>query len=292
MIFSSLTKNTGRTVALAAWVALSFQAQAEDVQRVVTIGGSLTEIVYRIGQEVKLVGRDSTSLYPQAVNKLPDVGYIRRLSPEGVLSVDPNLILTLEGAGPPEAVQVLKTAKVRFESVPEQYDEVGVLRKIEAIGKALKAEREAEDLTDEVRKGFEDLRALTAPIDKKKRVLFVLSITGGKVLSAGTNTAAAGIVELAGGENAFDDFTGYKPLSDEAIIAAQPDVVLMMDRRENHASSDEDLLTHPAIALTPAGKSGNLLRMDGLYLLGFGPRTPDAAKDLARALYGDTLGTQ
>ena len=81
----------------------------EKAQRIVSIGGSVTEIIHELGEADRLIARDSTSLHPQSITELPDVGYIRRLSPEGVLSVDPDLIVTLDGAGPPEAVTVLKS---------------------------------------------------------------------------------------------------------------------------------------------------------------------------------------
>lgn len=273
--------------ALAASLLLPNPSQAaDDDLRVVTIGGSLTEIAYALGEQDKLVGRDSTSVFPSAVSELPDVGYIRRLSPEGVLSVDPNFIVTLEGAGPPEAVDVLKAANIRFQSVPETYDEAGVLTKIDAIGRAFGMEKEARALAAETKAEFDRLQKMTSLVKERKRVLFILSMNGGKVLASGTDTAAAGIIGLAGGENAVTEFTGYKPLTDEAVIAARPDIILMMDRNGDHASADDEIFTHPAMALTPAAETRNVLRLDGLYLLGFGPRTPQAAMDLARALYG------
>ena len=90
-----------------------------DTSRIAAIGGSITEIVYALGEEKQLVARDSTSLYPEAALALPDVGYMRALSPEGVLSVNPTGILALQGSGPKEAVDVLKKASVPFIEVPE-----------------------------------------------------------------------------------------------------------------------------------------------------------------------------
>ncbi|HEY4193548.1 MAG TPA: ABC transporter substrate-binding protein, partial [Mesorhizobium sp.] len=78
--------------------------------KIASIGGSITEIVFALGEQDRLVARDSTSVYPQEAFKLPDVGYMRQLSPEGVLSVDPSGILALQGSGPKEAIDVLKKA--------------------------------------------------------------------------------------------------------------------------------------------------------------------------------------
>ncbi|MEM1317385.1 MAG: ABC transporter substrate-binding protein [Pseudomonadota bacterium] len=257
----------------------------EKAQRIVSIGGSVTEIIHQLDEADRLIARDSTSLFPEAVTALPDVGYIRRLSPEGVLSVDPDLIVTLDGAGPPEAVTVLKSAGVKFVSLPETYDAAGVVSKIEGVGQALNVEDKAATMSASARSAFSDLAAQTATIEKPQRVLFILSMSGGKILASGVDTAADGILKLAGAQNAIKEFSGYKALSEEAIITAAPDAILMMARGGDHSADADELFAHPAISQTPAAASKALIKMDGLYLLGFGPRTPAAATDLYKALY-------
>ncbi|MEP2450145.1 MAG: ABC transporter substrate-binding protein [Nitratireductor sp.] len=264
-------------------------AALADSERLVSIGGSVTEIIYELGEQGRLVARDSTGQYPPAASALPDVGYMRRLSPEGVLSVDPDAILALEGSGPPEAIDVLEKARVPMVMVPERFDGDGILAKIRSIGAAPGVEDKAAALADRVGGELEAARQLTADIAPRKRVLFVLSLQGGKILAAGADTAASGIVALAGAENAVSGFEGYKQLTDEAVIEAQPDVVLMMARGDDLEISQQELFAHPAIAQTPAGSNRQLVRMDGLYLLGFGPRTAAAARDLAQRLYGDRV---
>ncbi len=256
-----------------------------DTSRIAAIGGAITEIVYALGEEGHLVARDSTSLYPQDALKLPDLGYMRQLSPEGVLSIDPTGILALQGSGPAEAIDVLKKASVPYIEVPETFDHQGILERIRVVGKALGADARADALAAEVDAKLKAAESRTAGVTQRKRVLFILSLAGGKVLASGSGTAADGIIRLAGGVNAVEGYEGYKQLSDEAIVTAAPDVVLVMD----HAGpgvSDEEILANPAIAQTPAGAARKVVRMDGGYLLGFGPRTADAVNDLAAAFYG------
>lgn len=257
-----------------------------DKSRIVAVGGAVTEIVFALGQQGHLVARDSTSRYPQAAMALPDVGYMRALSPEGVLSVEPSGILALQGSGPREAIEVLKKASVPYVEVPETYDHDGILERIRVVGKALGVEDRAAALAEDTDARLKAAEARTANIERRKRVLFVLSMQGGKILAAGADTAADGIVRLAGAVNAIDGFTGYKQLSDEAVVTAAPDVILMMDHA-GPAVSDETLFANAAIDQTPAGAARKVIRMDGGYLLGFGPRTADAIGDLAVALYGD-----
>ncbi|MEP9389141.1 hemin ABC transporter substrate-binding protein [Mesorhizobium sp. KR9-304] len=261
----------------------------KDTSRIASIGGAITEIVYALGEQDKLVARDSTSLYPEAALKLPDVGYMRALSPEGVLSINPTGILAVEGSGPKEAIDVLRKASVPFIMVPETFDHAGILEKIRVVGQAMGAEEKAAALSGKVEADLAAAEKLTAGIADRKRVLFILSMQGGKLLAAGSNTAANGIIELAGGVNAVDGFSGYRQLSDEAAILARPDIILMMDRGGDHGPADAELFTHPAIASTPAGQAKRLVRLDANYLLGFGPRTAGAIRDLATALYGDEL---
>ncbi|RUU56035.1 ABC transporter substrate-binding protein, partial [Mesorhizobium sp. M2C.T.Ca.TU.002.02.1.1] len=128
----------------------------------------------------------------------------------------------------------------------------------------------------------------TAAIKDRKRVLFVLSTQGGKILAAGGDTAADGIIRLAGAVNAVEGFSGYKGMTDEAIVSAKPDVILTMKGGGPPISEDE-LFANPAVASTPAGTNRKMVSMWGGYLLGFGPRTAEAIHDLAVELYGNQV---
>lgn len=276
-------------IAAAMLAALPSAYAQHDASRLLAIGGSVTEIVYALGAEDKLIARDSTSIFPEAAMELPDVGYMRALSPEGVLSVDPTLIVTLEGSGPPEALEVLEKARIPMVVVPERFDEEGLLEKIRIIGDVLGLPDKAASLSNDVKAKLEAAQGATNGIAQRKTVLFVLSMQGGRILASGTGTAADGMISIAGAENAVTEYSGYKQLTDEAVIEAAPDVILAMDRGGDHAAQVDDLLAHPAIAATPAARTRSIVRMDGAFLLGFGPRTGEAAHQLARAIYGDLV---
>lgn len=268
--------------------AIAQEMQSADTSRLVSIGGAVTEIIYALGEENRLVGRDSTSLYPEAALKVPDVGYLRQLSPEGVIATGPTAIVSIQGSGPPEALAVLKQSNIAFRQIPESYDAAGILAKIKAIGDFLGVPEKAAKLGETVKA---DIDAAVADAEKRpeaerKRILFILSAQGGKIMASGTGTAADGIIRLSGAINATGTYQGYKPLTDEAIIEAKPDVILMMTRGGGHALSDDELLAHPALSLTPAAKDKAVIRMDGLHLLGFGPRTASAVRELNAAIYG------
>ena len=260
-----------------------------DTSRLVSIGGSLTEVIYALGEEKRLVARDQTAIYPPEALALPDVGYMRALAPEGVLSVTPTALLVIEGSGPPEALDVLSHAGIDYQTVPESFSHQGILTKVRAVGQALGVVDKAEALATELDASLKAVEARTAALPERKKVLFILSTQGGKIQASGTDTAANGIIELAGALNAITDYSGYKALTEESIIAANPDFILMMDRGGDHGGTDAELLAHPAIALTNAGKNHAIIRLDGAYLLGFGPRTAAAVGELVDALYGKAL---
>lgn len=267
-------------------LALMTTAAVAEPARVVVLGGTAAEIVAALGAQDRLVARDSTSTFPESLTALPDVGYLRALSPEGVLSVGPDMILAEAGAGPAEAVEVLKAAGLRYVTVPEGFGPEDIAEKITVIGAALGRQQAAATLAAEVETAVAEARSTAAAINPKKRVLFILSLQGGKVMAGGEGSAAGAIIALAGGINAATGFQGYKPMTDEAVLAATPDVILMMDRAGPGAVALEEVKALPALAASPAVQAGAVIAMDGLKLLGFGPRTLEAAAELRAAIYG------
>lgn len=257
-----------------------------DTSRIVSVGGSLTEIVYALGAGDMLVARDQTSSYPPEAAKLADVGYMRQLSAEGVLSVNPSGILLLESSGPPETLDVLKKASVPMVVIPEKHTAENIIEKINLVGVALGREAEAKQLAEKVQQDLKAVEKITAGQDPRKRVMFILSAQDGRINASGTGTGANGVIELAGAENALNEYQGYKQLTDEAIEKAAPDAILIMDVGADTVT-DEELFRNAALAATPAGRSKNVIRMDSLYLLGFGPRTGAAIREVSERLYGN-----
>jgi iron complex transport system substrate-binding protein len=272
---------------IALFAFASFEASAAPPQRIVAAGGVITEIIYALGEEGRLSGVDATSQFPPAaLRDRPNIGYVRALSAEGVLSLKPDLVLAIDSAGPPDVLALVRQAGVPLTTLPDDLTEAGVVARIRAIGQLVGQDARAEQLAQTLQDDFARLASERGRISRKMRVLFVLSMQNGRVMVAGRNSSAAAMITMAGGINAADSVEGFKPLSDEGIIAAAPDVIVMMQRGD-HAVPASELFAHPAFRLTPAATRQALVSMDGLYLLGFGPRTAAAARDLMRRLYPD-----
>lgn len=280
-----MTLLSRRALILGSFATLAVSAAGSAApRRIVSVGGAITETLYRLGLESEIVGVDSTSQFPtEALRTKANVGYIRALGAEGVLSLNPSLILAAEGAGPPDAIRLIGQAGVPIVHVTDAASEKGVVQKVETVAKALGAEERGARLSEEIERGFAELSLARAKISRPTRALFVLSLQNGRPLVGGRGTTADAMLRLAGAENVAASLEGWKPLSDEGLIAAAPEAVVMMDRGPGGAAADP--FTYPAFAATPAAAQRRLVVMDALYLLGFGPRTPSAAKDLMTLLH-------
>ena len=275
-------------LALLALVSVWATGPATAAGGIVSVGGAVTEIVYALGQQDRLLAVDTTSLYPPETAGLPNVGYLRQLSAEPILALGPALVLAAEDAGPPAGLDQLRDAGVTVVTVPEDYTPEGVLAKIDVVAAALGVEAAGKALRDKVAGELAAVREAFAGVERRPRVLFLLTISSGRTtVAAGRNTSAESIIALAGGDNAIDGFESYKPLSPEAAVAAAPDVLLIGERSLDLLGGMEGLLAIPEVALTPAAQNRRVVVMDTLLLLGFGPRTAEAVATLGQALHPD-----
>lgn len=262
-------------------LARSARAQTQAV-RLVSVGGALTEIVYALGAESLLVGTDTTSLYPVAAQQTPKVGYARALSAEGVLSLRPTVLLASAEAGPPTVIAQLAAAGVRLVRAQSAHTFDALTANVRQLGEALQRQREAEALTAELHAQWQRVRAGIKVAARPPRVLFVLSHVATNVQVSGESTAAAAMIGFAGAANALGGFKGYRPLTAEAAVAAAPDLILTTAQGAEAVGGIDRLLAQPGLALTPAGRARRVLALDALYLLGGGPRMPQAVAEVAR----------
>ncbi|MGC1550905.1 MAG: ABC transporter substrate-binding protein [Rhodanobacter sp.] len=258
--------------------------QAVTATRVVALGGDITETIYALDAQSSLVGVDSTSLWPEAAHTLPNVGYVRQLAAEGVLALHPQLIIATHDAGPPQVIAQLRSAGVRMEMLPVTQTPADVVAKVNRIGQLLGKDAAATTLAKQIESDYATLAKQVAAMPHHPRVVFLMSAGSGSPMAAGRDTAAMRAITLAGGLNATDDYIGYKPVSAEALVAQAPDVILLMRERADELGGIEGVLKLPGIALTPAGKTRQILFVDGQALLGFGPRNADAELTLQHEL--------
>ena len=265
--------------------ALGRKVLLKEPKRIVTLGSDVTEIVYSLGYGERIIAIDRGSRFPEDTASKLNLGYRRQLAAEGIVSLSADLILAAEDIGPPEVVEVLRTLDVPIVFTPEDNSGKGIRRKIEIIAQALSRETDGEMLAASVIRNLEEATALTAgiPEDERKKVVFFHGLV--RLSAAGNGTAADAIIKLAGGLNPMDEVAGYKAASEERLIELAPDVILMMSDGKG-GPSPEEVFSNRALAATPAAATRSLIVLDGAYMIGFGPRTADAVRELAYALYG------
>ena len=267
--------------------AASATSAAAALPRLVTVSGAITEVVYALGAEAQLAGTDTTSLYPAAALKTPKVGYLRQLSAEGVLSLRPDAVIATTEAGPPVVLDQLRGAGVKVELVPSEYTWDDVRRKVQAVGRAARREDAARALQARLDAEWAQLGrevAQAAAGRAAPRVLFVLS-HGPSAQVGGQGTAGDALIRFAGGVNALTGFTGYRPMTAEALASSAPDFILTTEQGIEALGGPQKFWQRPELALTPAYQRRALIALDALLLMGFGPRLPQAVRALHARLY-------
>jgi iron complex transport system substrate-binding protein len=259
-------------------------AAEETATRVVSLGGDITEIICALGEGSRLAGRDSTSNFPREAKALPDVGYLRQLGAEGVLSLRPDLIIAGASAGPPEVLKQIASTGIRIVRLPEAHSAEGLIEKVRLIAEALGDGEGGTKLIAELKDDIAKAKATVSEMAGHPRVLFIINAGNGAPMAAGRDTAADALIALAGGENVFSSYAGYKPISLEAAAAASPEAIALMEQTLTSMGGVEAIANHAALRLTPAAKARRIFGRDGSYLLSFGPRLPQAIIDFAQLI--------
>ena len=176
----------------------------------------------------------------------------------------------------------MKSSGIKTELFKQEYSVDGTKKLIEEVAKAV-GNNDYQKLNDKIDSDLKQIQ----PLAKKPKVLFIYA-RGNNLMVAGKNTAMSNLIELAGGENAFNDFEDFKPLTPEAVVKANPDILFLFDSGLQGAGGNEAVLKMAGVAQTNAGKNKKVIAMDGGLVSSFGPRLGEAALDLNKLLIENT----
>lgn len=280
-----LLKSTALSFILISKIGFAC-APVEDSSRITVAGGSITEILYSINAEKKIVAVDITSYHPEEATSHPSIGYVRTLSAEGILSLDPTLILGEDDMGPPTVINQIKRTGIDVSIIPEEHSAEGIINKINCIGNIIGMKEESQKfIKSKILPKIKELNRYSIKnIKEKKKVIFILGLQSGSPIIGGLNTSADGFIKMIGGINSMNEFENWKPVSTESIISSEPDVILVTARGMNAFGDIEALKSHPSLSLTPAVKNNTIYSMDGMAMLGFSPRTLDSAIEISKKI--------
>ena len=273
---------------------LDVTINAADRVLALDMSGSLAATVWALGLGDRLVGRDISTTFP-GVEDLPVVtGSGHAMSPESVLAMRPDLLITDGTIGPLDVVLQLRDAGITVVFVREQPGldaPAAMARSVATIfGLPDTGEALASRTTGELEGVLATIadHAPTSRADKLRMVFLYIRGANGIYYLFGQESGAGDLIEGLGGIDIATEigWTGLRPMTDEALIAANPDLILVMsDGLESVGGPEELVRLKPAIGLTSAGQNLRFVDMDDSQVLSFGPRTPAVLDALARAIY-------
>jgi len=285
----TLFKSTLQTLAITAGLlGVVNTVSANDLtnQRIISAGSAVTELVIALDATDKLVAVDVTSRFPES-NALPKIGYHRQLSAEGLIALQPTVIIGSDEMGPDSAVSQLKSANVDVQIVNTEASIDGLLDRIDQIANLTGSQNKAQAVKKDVAEQVNALESNQVTQKDAKTVLFLLLHEGRPANVAGKETTPNAIIELAGGVNPASTLTSFKPLSMESMVEMQPDVILVSGRSyKKMGGADAILKSLPMLAATPAGMNKQIITVDGSALVGgLGLRSLSEAKRLNALIY-------
>ena len=267
----------------------------KQIERIVSLSGSITEILFTLGYGDNVVGVDVTSTYPaDAVQQKAQVGHVRNLNIEALLGLNPDLIIAEQSDKDKPVFTQLQNAGADLLFLDGTHTLDKPVNQAKTIIAKIGGEQEAlQKMIDQQEQERQQLQTILTAAKHQPTVLFIYARGKGSMMVAGKNTPAEAMIELAGGKNAVNSFEGFKALSVEGLVEADPDVILMFESGLKSLGGKDGLYSIPGIEQTQAGINGRVIAMEGLYLLGFTPRVTKAAVQLAQQLqafdYGESL---
>lgn len=278
---------------LAAVTACQFNQQGDsashsaDSLRIVSINGTVSEIISELGLADQIVGTDLASTFPESMKAKPKVGHNKKIPVEGVLTLRPNLIIGTREDLSPETVEQFRQTDVRLVLLDQEFTVEGTKKLIQSVADSLYLSERGDSIVHAFEKDMEAI-ADYQQAENKPKVLFVYARGAGTMMVGGSDTQADHVIELAGGTNVAQEFEQYRPLTAEALVAYNPDVLLFFESGLSSLGDQEGLLEIQGVKETNAGKNKHIIAMDGQLLTGFSNRLPQAIEELHHKIINDS----
>lgn len=251
-------------------------------KRVITVGAPATEIVFALGAGDRVIATDTTSARPDPVPDLPKVGYMRNLASEGIIGLNPDLIVAVEKTGPDVVLGELSDLGIPIVILPSLAKMDNLPDAIVMAGDALDKAEPAKTLSYRVRDDLAKLQGNDSA--DRPSIVFLMAVGHGKPMSAGQETTADEIITMIGGVNSMAGFDGFKPVSPEVIASDASDYVLVTRSTIDQLGGLDGLQAHPVLGLNKAVANGRVLAISASTILGFGPSSAKEIRDLVAHL--------
>ncbi len=249
-------------------VSAHSQQEASTSNRIISAGSSITEILVALGAKDQLVAIDITSRKFNSDGALPQVGYHRQLSAEGLMALSPTHIIGSHEMGPENTLTLLRSGGIKVETVPSGDSEDDLFSRIDKIAQVTGTQDRAAQLKVSIDKQLTQMKS--RQLERSPKVLFAMLTKGRPATIAGDKTTIDVIINLAGGQNpAKSQMSSYKPLSPEAIVQMQPDFLLVSERAWEALGGQEGILKEfPLLAATPVAAKNRIIPISSSAIIG------------------------
>lgn len=270
----TISQDDVRSISLTSQSALT-------VSRVVVLANGVAEIIQSLNAQSIIVGRDISST-EDSLADIPIVTSGHQVLPEKVIALKPDLVLIDASTGPKAAIETIKSAGITVIETPESWSLKDLPIKVRAVGRAIGAQDQAEELVSKLNDSLNASAVKNSP-----RVAFLylrgtssVYLIGGAGSGADSLLAAIGAIDV--GAQTLD--RPFNTLTAESLAELNPDVILVMSKGLQSVGGIDGLLKLPGVAQTRAGKNSAVINVDDSLLLSFGPRTPSLVDALAKAI--------
>lgn len=251
--------------------------------RVVALANGSAEILTAMGMRKFLVGRDVAST-ESALATVPIVTSGHQVIPEKIISLKPDVVLVDSATGPSSALSVLRKSGIALKEISEAWTLTDIYKKVTAIGEALGSPLTASQLNSQIANSIKNAK-LNSGVQPRIAFLYLrgtssIYLMGGPGSGADSLISAAGAIDV-GAESLSHPFNS---LTSEALVAANPDILLVMTKGLESVGGVDGLIALAGVAQTAAGKHRRIISVDDSLLLSFGPRTPSLLSALSAAI--------
>lgn len=265
------------------------QVQVTDIDRILAIdrNGTLANIVFSLGLGPRVVGRDRSTVFPAAAGLPLVTSTGHTLNAEAVLALRPTVVLIDQSTTPRGAIDQIRASGVPVVEYTSVRTLAGTPDLIRGVAAALGVREAGDDLVRRTQSEIDEAKTLV-PRPSGDPTMAFLYLRGRLQLIAGPGSGADDLIAALGGRDAgaAAGMTGaFTAITSEALLRANPDVVLVMTQGAESVGGLDGVLAIPGIAETSAGRARRVVQMDESEILAFGPDTGKVLAALARAIY-------
>ena len=252
----------------------------KEPKKIISIAPNITEIIYKLGAEDKLVGRTDYCDYPEQVENVESIGTLRKPDIEKIIGLEPDLVIASTHFDE-ENTAKLEAAGIKVIGLYEENDVTGVYGMIETLGTALNKQPEATETVEEMKASIDKVTKTVSELEKPS-VYYVVGYGESGDFSAPENTFVGQLIKLAGGNNIVPESDSWS-FSLESLLESDPDIIVV------RAGEKENFMSTEGYKELTAVKEGRVYEIDNNLLDRQGYRNSEGLLKLAEIFHPEAF---